>query len=209
MLFGPGAHDVARYAADLPLVHEPGTQWNYSSGTTNILCRIVADALAPRATDGGRAAVEQYLHQRLFAPIGMTTARPSFDDAGTFIGSSYVHASARDFARFGELYRNDGMVDGRRLLPDGWVDHARTVAAQDADFDYGRHWWVWRDLPGSVAAHGYEGQFIIVVPNRELVVAHFGKSPVERRPLLVHHLREIIDATPEVLPAAGVDRLAM
>jgi CubicO group peptidase (beta-lactamase class C family) len=197
MLYGTGADDMAGYAAALPLLHPPGSVWNYSSGTTNIICRVVADRLAPGATDGGRAAVESVLRNRLFDPAGMTSAIPKFDPAGTFIGSSYVYATARDFARFGDLYRNDGVAaDGARVLPAGWREHAAEVVAHDELFDYGRHWWVWRDYPGSLACHGYEGQFTIVVPSRELVLVHLGKSPVERREYLHALLRELIDAIP-------------
>jgi len=80
-----------------------------------------------------------------------------------------------------------------RILPEGWVDHARTYAASDEDgFDYGRHWWLWPDLPGGLAAHGYEGQYLLVVPERDLVLVHLGKSPIERRPPLVDALRAIV-----------------
>ena len=85
-----------------------------------------------------------FLDQRLFGPAGMPDADPRFDDAGTWVGSSYVHAPARQFARFGELYLRDGVVGDERILPEGWVDHARTVVAHDPEtgFGYGRHWWI-------------------------------------------------------------------
>lgn len=195
MLYGSGAADMAAYAAALPLLHPPGTVWNYSSGTTNIVARIVGDAVG-----GGREGMETFLRERLFGPAGMHSAVPKFDDAGTFVGSSYVYATARDFARFGELYRNDGVVDGRRVLPAGWTDHARAYVASDPDsgFDYGRHWWLWRDQPGSLACHGYEGQYTVVVPSRELVLVHLGKCPADARPLLDARLREIVDTFPGV-----------
>ena len=125
MLFGSGQDDMAAYAAALPLIHAPGSTWNYSSGTTNIVCRIIGDVVG-----GGREGVEQFLHERLFEPAGMHSAIPKFDTSGTFIGSSYVYATARDFAKFGELYRNDGVVHGHRVLPAGWSDHARRVRRQ-------------------------------------------------------------------------------
>ncbi len=193
MLYGGGAADMAAYAAALPLLHEPGTVWNYSSGTTNIVARIVGDAVG-----GGRDGMERFLRDRLFGPAGMDSAVPKFDDAGTFVGSSYVYATARDFARFGEMYRHDGVVEGHRVLPAGWADHARTFVAHDPDseFDYGRHWWLWRDEPGSLACHGYEGQYTVVVPERELVLVHLGKCPADRRVALNAHLRSIVGAFP-------------
>jgi CubicO group peptidase (beta-lactamase class C family) len=196
MLYGAGKEDMAAYAAALPLQHAPGSAWNYSSGTTNIISRIVGQAVAPGATsaDEARAAMEQFINERLFMPIGMTSAIAKFDPAGTFIGSSYVFATARDFAKFGELYLRDGIApDDTRILPPGWVEHARTYAASDDDgFDYGRHWWLWPDLPGVFGCHGYEGQYTIVAPDRELVVVHLGKSPVEQRPALLDRIRSII-----------------
>jgi CubicO group peptidase (beta-lactamase class C family) len=191
MLYGDGKDDMATYAASLPLIHQPGTVWNYSSGTTNIVCRIIGDAVG-----GGRDGMETFLRTRLLEPAGMHSAIPKFDTAGTFVGSSYVYATARDFARFGELYRNDGMVNGHRVLPEGWRDHARTFVAEDPEdgLGYGRHWWLWPDLAGSLACHGYEGQYTIVLPDRELVVVHLGKCPAESRAELTDRLRRVIDA---------------
>ncbi|MGI9030776.1 MAG: serine hydrolase domain-containing protein [Ilumatobacteraceae bacterium] len=189
MLFGSGAGDHAAYAAAMPLDHPPGTMWNYSSGTTNILCRILGDVIG-----GGPAEVRAFLDQRLFGPAGMFDAEPTFDAAGTWVGSSYVHAPARQFARFGELYRLDGVAGDQRVLPEGWLDHARTTIAHDPEsgFGYGRHWWTWPDQPGSVAAHGYEGQYIIVLPQHDAVLVHLGKTDAAVRDRLVTRLRRII-----------------
>ncbi len=198
MLFGEGGQDHATYAAALPLDHEPGTVWNYSSGTTNIICRILGDVVG-----GGAEGMGSFLRDRLFAPAGMTSASPRFDDAGTWVGSSYVYATAGDFARFGELYRRDGVaVTGERVLPSGWIDHGRTFVAHDdassvpGGFDYGRHWWMWPRYPGSIAAHGYEGQYIVVVPDRDLTVVHLGKTPTDARHLLVARLDALIADIP-------------
>jgi CubicO group peptidase (beta-lactamase class C family) len=198
MLFGEGAGDHAAYAAALPLDHLPGTVWNYSSGTTNIIARIVGDAVG-----GGRHGMERFLAQRLFQPAGMPSAIPKFDDAGTWVGSSYVYATARDFAHFGELYRNDGVsVTGDRVVPAGWADHGRMFVAHDPDgagrhgFDYGRQWWMWPEFPGSISAHGYEGQYIVVVPDRALTLVHLGKTATDAQPALVAALGEVIEAVP-------------
>lgn len=192
MLFGAGNADVAAYAASLPLDHQPGTVWSYSSGTTNIIARIVGDVVG-----GGSEGMEAFLRDRLFGPAGMHSAIPKFDPAGTFIGSSFVYATAHDFARFGELYRNDGVAaDGTRVLPAGWRDHARTWASFDHEFDYhyGAQWWGWPEFPGSLACHGYEGQYTLVVPDRELVVVHLGKWPEAVRAPLRPLLRRIVAA---------------
>jgi CubicO group peptidase (beta-lactamase class C family) len=198
MLFGEGAGDHAGYAAALPLIHEPGTVWNYSSGTTNIITRILSGVIG-----GGRAGTEAFLRDRLFEPSGMSSAIPKFDEVGNWVGSSYVDATARDFARFGELYRHDGVAaSGERVLPAGWADHGRTFVAHDPTedlelgFDYGRHWWMWPAFDGSMAAHGYEGQFIVVVPDRQLTVVHLGKTDVAVRRHLVAHLADLIHSVP-------------
>jgi CubicO group peptidase (beta-lactamase class C family) len=192
MLYGGGQHDMAAYAASLPLLHPPGTVWNYSSGSTNIVARIVGDAV------GGREAMERLLRERIFAPAGMHSAVPKFDAAGTFVGSSYVYATARDFAAFGQLYLDDGMVGEQRVLPPGWSDHARMPISFDEEggFGYGRQWWMWPAFPGSLACHGYEGQYTVVVPDRELVVVHLGKSPVDRRAALLSRIAGIVEAFP-------------
>ena len=191
MLFGAGQDDVAAFAAGFPLDHEPGTVWNYSSGTTNIVARIAGDVVG-----GGADSMRTFLQDRLFGPIGMASASPRFDDAGTFIGSSFLHATAQDFARFGYLYLRDGTWDGARLLPEGWVDHARAAVPVPAteEFGYGAHWWLWREYPGAFAAHGYEGQYVVVVPDRDLVVVRLGKTPAELRPNLIGRLRALVDA---------------
>jgi CubicO group peptidase (beta-lactamase class C family) len=191
MLYGEGKNDMAAYAASLPLIHEPGTVWNYSSGTTNIVARIVADAIG-----GSREAMEAFLHDRLFRPAGMLSAQPKFDPAGTFVGSSYVYATARDFAAFGQLALGDGAIGGRQIVPAGWRDNARASISFDDEggFGYGRQWWLWPAFPGSLACHGYEGQYTIVVPDRDLVVVHLGKSPAELRQPLIARLGSIIEA---------------
>ncbi len=205
MLFGDGAHDHAGYAADLPLDHEPGTFWNYSSGTTNIIARIVGNVVG-----GGEPGIRQFLQERLFGPVGMESADPRFDGVGTWIGSTFVYATARDFAKFGELYRHDGVTAaGERILPAGWVDHGRTFAAHDpADpipggFDYGRHWWMWPEFPRSICAHGYEGQYIIVIPDRELTIVHLGKTDAAIRHCLVAKLHDVVRAVPTTALGRG------
>jgi CubicO group peptidase (beta-lactamase class C family) len=199
MLFGASGPSHAAYAAALPLDHRPGDVYNYSSGTTNIISRLVGDVVSGGPggdPDDRRSAMESFLHDRLFGPVGMTSAAPKFDAAGDFVGSSYVYATARDFARFGELYRHDGVTaEGRRILQEGWADHARGFSALDPEngCHYGRHWWMWPELPGSLACHGHEGQYIVVVPDRELVVVHLGKTPAEQAAPLRQRLVQMVE----------------
>jgi CubicO group peptidase (beta-lactamase class C family) len=190
MLFGSGQDDVAAFAEAKPLAVEPGSRFNYSSGTSNVISAIVA------RTVGRGDDYESYLQRRLFQPIGMTSAVPGFDKAGTWVASSMVQATARDLARFGYLYLRDGLWDGHRLLPEGWVDHGRlphSVDPEDGDL-YGAHWWVVGDEYGSFRSSGYEGQSILVSPALDLVVVRLGKTPTERGPHLEHWRRRVVAA---------------
>ena len=214
MLYGAGQADMAAYAASQPLEHEPGAVWNYSSGTTNIVSRIVGSIVGTMvgSTVGttvgdGSAGMEAFLQDRLFGPLGMTSAVAKFDDAGTFVGSSYVYATARDFARFGQLYLDDGVVGDQRLLPPGWGDHGATQTAVDPEtgLGYGRHWWRWPQFDDVFACHGYEGQYIVVSPSRELVVVHLGKTSVELQASLRDTIASIVDAFPPAAASANTE----
>ncbi len=181
MLWGKGKQDVAHFAASFPLAHEPDSFFNYSSGTSNIVSRCAA-----RALQKSGAAFEAFMHERLFGPLGMTSVKPRFDEAGTFIGSSFCFATPRDFAKFGLLYLRDGIWDGKRLLPEGWVDYARTPTWQQADCaddPYGAHWWLGIAGPGSFSANGYEGQYTVVIPDLDAVIVRHGKTPGDKAPI--------------------------
>lgn len=194
MLFGSGKDDHAAYATSRPLRHRPGTHWEYSSGTTNIICRILGDVVGGSGPDARRARMTTFIDQRLFAPLGMASATAKFDPAGNFVGSSYVYATATDFARFGRLYVDGCSPTGAKLLPVGWRDAAREVVAIDPETNngYGHHWWVWPELPGSLVATGYEGQYTIVLPDDDLVVVRLGKSPAEIRHNVVDDLVALV-----------------
>jgi CubicO group peptidase (beta-lactamase class C family) len=189
MLFGDGQPDMAHFAADRPLAAPPGTRFNYSSGTSNIISGVVARTVGPGES------YARFLHSRLFGPLGMTSADPEFDEAGTWVASSYVRASARDYARFGLLYLRDGLWDGARLLPAGWVDFGRTMVSIDDPADpspYGAHWLGVRGETldtlnpwGTFRASGYEGQTITICPALDLLVVRLGKTAHEREDFLV------------------------
>lgn len=178
MLFGEGKEDMAAYTAQLPLAHEPGTFFNYSSGTTNVLSRIVADHV------GYGETYREYLDQRLFGPLGMTSAVATFDPTGVFVASSYVHATALDFAKFGLLYLRGGEWDGEQLISRAWVDTAQVPLSADVEGGsfYSWQWWVTGDEYGTYWASGYEGQMICVVPALDALVLRFGKTPEEHYP---------------------------
>ena len=168
--------DMARFAANKPLTKKPGKKWRYSSGTTNILSRILRHAINDD---------QRYLNfpsEKLFAPLGMTTAVLESDNSGTLVGSSLAWASARDWARFGQLYLDDGRWNGKQLLPATWVSHGRT-ATRGSKGGYGAHWWLSRrksrkDLPqDSFSAEGYQGQLLLVAPSQRAVIVRLGQTP--------------------------------
>ena len=175
--------DAAAYAARKPLEHPPGSRWKYSGGPTNILSRIV------RQTVGG--SLEDYWRfprEVLFDPIGMTAAVWEPDASGTLVGSSYLCATARDWARFGLLHLHDGRWGKQQILPAGWVRYATTPAPAAPDRGYGAHLWLYwddpaaeeppepPDTPSAFFASGYEGQYLVVIPGRDLVVVRLGQT---------------------------------
>lgn len=188
MLFGEGKHDVAAYTAALPLAHEPGTHFNYSSGTTNVLSRIVAGQLG--FGDDYSAA----LKERLFDPIGMRSATPTFDPTGVWIASSYLHARALDFAKFGLLYLRGGEWEGRQLVSRAWTDTAQRPLSHDEESGnyYSWQWWVTGDDDGTYWASGYEGQMISVVPALDALILRFGHTPEEHYPALQAWRRRVL-----------------
>ena len=196
MLWGSGSDDVAAFAADRPLVADPGSLFHYSSGTTNIISGIVARLLGPGEP------YQRFLADRLFGALGMSSTVPAFDAAGTWVASSTLYATARDFARFGLLYLRDGIWDGRRILPVGWVDHGRRPRSVDLDdgMIHGAHWWVVGDDHGSFWASGYSGQSILISPGLDLVLVRLGDTPTERGEQLRRWKADVVRAFTEATP---------
>lgn len=173
MLFLPGSTAVA--AASEELIADPGTRWSYSSGTTNILC----DAAQQASGMGVEMAREL-----VFEPVGMTSAVMEPDASGGLVCSSFPYMTARDWTRFGQWYLQDGVWAGQRLLPEGWVDASSTPVELPTDNPYGAHWWLDADAQGNLRmpavpadaywASGNEGQQVVVIPSRGLVVVRLG-----------------------------------
>jgi CubicO group peptidase (beta-lactamase class C family) len=195
MLFGSESRNMAAFAEAKPAVAKAGEQYNYSSATSVILADILADTLAPGGNAAARRdAVLDFMRGRLIEPIGMTSLTPEFDAAGTMIGVSIMHATARDYAKFGELLRNNGIVDGQRLLPQSWIDFMRAPAP--ADGGYGGHIWLNRPRAAGAgvalwpqrgpndlfACIGHQGQYIVVSPSQRLTVVRLGISRDDQIP---------------------------
>jgi len=177
------APDMARFAESAALVAPPGTRYHYSSPSTILLARIVRDAVGGRADD-----VRRFAHRELFGPLGMRHVTLEFDAVGTPVGSTYMYASARDWARFGQLYADDGVAGGRRILPAGWVDYsaAPTAGSRDGyaagfftnrgDAAFARRRVEGGMPPDSFFGSGTQGQRIVIAPAERLVVVRLGRS---------------------------------
>ena len=187
--------DMGKYALSKPLEHEPGTFWYYSSGSTNIVMRYL------RGKFGSDTEFLQYMRERLFRPLGI--ANPCFepDMSGTPVGSSYLYVTARDYARFGQMYLDDGCIQGKRILPEGWVDFTVTPASA-SEGRYGAYFWLntghkeCADVPEDMfSCRGHDGQQIFIIPSKELVVVILGYSPKPDRVIRFNDLlKDIIGA---------------
>ncbi len=169
------APDASAYAAAKPLVATPGTQWQYSTGTAAILAGIAIDTL------GGERPAEHYIVTRLLRPLGITSTRFVHDRSGRWFGGLGADSTAQDFARFGLLYLRGGIWNGSAILPKGWVDFTRT--ASSTNDRYGTLWWLGTE-PGAFTAIGLSGQYVMVVPNLDLVVVVTATSDTPSSALL-------------------------
>ena len=174
--------DMAGFAAAQPAKEPPGRTFEYTSADTVLLSRKLGSVIG-----GGPAGMRAFARRELFAPLGMGDVTMEFDGAGTFVGSTYVYASARDYARLGWLYLRDGIApDGKRVLPEGWMDWSRRSTL---DAPYGAGFWTndgrseeakWRIEAGypkeGFYASGTMGQRIYVIPSAHLVITRFGYS---------------------------------
>ena len=189
MLFGSDRYSKGRYAAERPLEHEIDIHWSYSSGTTN----LIQYALLERVFGGDLDAYLRFPAEALFGPLDMESAVLEPDESGVFVGSSHMFATARDWARFGLLFLNDGVVAtgdsaGTRLLSREWIEYSRRPTKTNTEGIYGAHWWLnttpqnpsngeprMPKLPTNIIiASGFEGQYIFVVPDHDLVVVRLG-----------------------------------
>lgn len=183
-------HDTAAWAANRRLADAPGSAFNYSSGSSMLLSRIVRDVV------GSGSRYEQWLRQRFFEPTGMMSAKPRFDAAGTWLASSFCFATAADFSAFGQLYLDGGMANGVRVLPTSWTDTAAVATGHGDDGKiHTMHWWRFGDADsGAFQAVGYQGQHIVVVPSADLVVVRLGETPEDHRHHVGDALRDLVDA---------------
>lgn len=175
--------DTAAFAASMPLEAEPDEKWHYSSGTTNIISRII------RHTIGNQADYITFPRRALFNKVGMRSAVIEADASGTLLGSSNLYATARDWARFGLLYIQGGIWEGERILPEGWVEYTTTPTPKAPLGEYGAQFWLNRGNPEDpkkrlypklptdlFSLEGYQGQHVVIIPSRKLVVVRLGMT---------------------------------
>jgi len=197
MLYGEQSVDMAGFAASFPLVHPPGSPeaYTYSSGTTNIVQACLQRTLGIEGD-----AVTALLREALFEPIGATSPSLGFDGSGLWVASSYLDLTLRDWLRLGLLVLRGGVWDGRQVVPGHWIDHGRTPRSEspvDPGIFHGAHWWVRAGRSdGMFMAHGFEGQRLIMVPDRDLVLFRNGKTSADQAEVLNAHLWAIADLFP-------------
>ena len=168
--------DMAKFAISKQLEYAPGSVFEYASGSTNIVSSLMRKAI------GNDADYLAFPREKLFNRIGMRSATFEVDASGTFVGSSYLYASLRDYTRFGLLYLNNGNWLGEQILPDDWVEYT-TTAANGSDGNYGAFFWLnktgkeYPDVPRDMfCCRGHDGQFIYIIPSKELVIVRTGFS---------------------------------
>ncbi len=180
MLYTAGREDMARFAVQQGMCFLPATRWYYSSGTSNLLMGLLRNIVTP-------SKFEAFVWKELFDRIGMKDVTWERDGSGNFVGSSYLYAPPRQLAKFGYLYLNDGVWNGKRLFPKDWVSFSTTTPKADPKGIYGAQWWlntgrpkqgVSRRFPDAPAdtflASGHWGQYIFVIPSRDLVIVRVG-----------------------------------
>lgn len=211
MLFLDGRDNMARWAEEQPLEAEPGKQFEYSSNTSVILADIAARALtASSKPEDRRKAVADYLRQRLFGPLGMTSMVPEFDASGTLIGGSLMHATARDWAKLGEFLRLKGRAPGgEQLVPQRWVE--AMVTPSPARANYGFQIWLNRELPEGeeqplfpdrapkslFSLIGHVGQYVLVSPEQRVTMVRLGHSQTEERKAMLQQAADVLALYPQ------------
>lgn len=178
------APDMAAFAAKAKLIGTPGAHFAYADASTILLSSVIRDRVG-----GTPQAMTSFVQRELFAPLGMEHATLELDSAGTPLGSTHMLASARDWARFGFLYLNDGVLSGQHVLPEGWVESSAAYTPQSGEVGYGAGFWTQRGasrgakrrialgMPAdSFMARGAQGQYVVIVPSQKLVIVRMGHS---------------------------------
>lgn len=211
LLFSDGAQDAATYAVTRPLVHMPGTHWQYSTATSHVLAEIITATITPSRDPADRRRVmAQWFQQRLWTPLGITSAEWDFDGAGLFLGGSMLHMTAGDYGRLGQFMLARGVSpSGQRLLSEAVFGELLRKANATNNNHYAGHLWLNTGPSGqqprvlfhprggadTFAFVGHLGQYVIVAPSRQMVIVRLGKSTRPQRELLMDAVGAFIDGT--------------
>jgi CubicO group peptidase (beta-lactamase class C family) len=165
--------DMARFAATRDQIAAPGERWDYQSGNT-----VLAGSALEVYMGDTPAQRTEALRAWIFEPLGMAHSVLEADESGTLLWSSYMYASARDWARLGQLYIDDGLApDGTRLIPENWADYV-SEPTPGSDGDYGAGFWMYEaGLPDDTfIMNGFQGQYGFIIPSENLVVVRLGAT---------------------------------
>lgn len=198
--------DMAAFAAQTPLVGEPGNSWDYQTTHSVLLQEVIRNSL------GDDETYFRFPREQLFGPLGMHNSFFQADASGTFTGGAFMYASGRDWMTLGLLYLNDGVHNGERILPEGWVEYSTTASEPSMEKRaYGAQIWLNAPSPHQLfpalpedayAFQGHYDQYVVVVPSLELVVVRMGMTFNQEAFDKQLFLEEILAALPAAAPGA-------
>ena len=190
------SYDISKIPLEKDLETKPDSKWSYSSGTTNLISKLIRNTINND---------KEYLslpHKELFGKLGMSTAIVETDTSGTFIGSSFMYASARDWAKFGQLYLQKGIWKGEKIFPDNWAKYSATPTPEAEMGKYGAQFWLnagnkdgskWKNLPKDIFyPSGFESQYVFIIPSKQLVIVRLGLTKKEENCNESHLIQGII-----------------
>ena len=202
MLFGEGKLDQASFAASFPIKNKPGSVFSYSTGTTNILSKVIKDRLEERKID-----YYDFLQENLLERIGLNNTTLEFDKSGNFIGGSSVYASARDYARFGYLYLRDGLWEDEQVIPKEWIKATQIPKSNTGGIYKNKFWLIdsrfeeGYGLPeDTYYCAGFGGQYILIIPSKDIVFVRLGETyrDTSSENEVLNYLGEIVELFPDM-----------
>lgn len=195
MLFGEGASDIAGFMLKKELKYPPGSVFNYSSGSSNLLSYFLSCQFeTPKE-------FIRFIKTELFQKIGAKSFKLGLDEKGIWIASSYLYGTIDDFSRFGYLYLRNGQWGNTQILPENWVSYTTKARHLDPTNNclYGAGWWYLDDGLGTFYAAGFEGQLILVTPILDLVIVRLGRSSIEQEPAVLEFFKRFIGEINQIL----------
>lgn len=194
--------DMAKFALNKKAVYKPGKFWYYSSGTTNIVSEVLKQSFE------NKNDYYTYPYKKLFEPLGMKSALIELDQSGLIVGSSYMYANTRDWAKLGQLYLQNGIWNNKRILPENWVSYSTKKVENSEKGKYGSHFWLnagndqgkhWESLQNNIYfMSGYDGQYLVIVPDKNLLILRFGQTKNKDILNMESFIKNIIEITDNI-----------